>query len=72
MALTFTAGPAGAAVKGCLSGALNCVRAEEGAELVTVSAYKCGGGRVEGTPEDPTKRSLSIGAHDKNRDLEAV
>lgn len=38
-----------------MSGALNCVRAEEGAELVTVSAYKCDGGRVEVTPEDPTR-----------------
>ena len=55
MALAFTAGQTGAGVDGCLSGALNCVRAEEGAELVTVSAYKCGGGHVEGTPEELTR-----------------
>lgn len=48
MALTFTAGQARAAVDGCMSSALNCVRAE----LVTVSALKCAGGYVEVTPED--------------------
>lgn len=55
MALTFTAGQAGASVDGRMSGALNCARAEEGAELVTVSAYERSGGCVEGTPEDPTR-----------------
>lgn len=55
MALTFTVGQTRAGVDGCLSGALNCVRAEEGAELVTVNAYKCGGGHVEGTPEELTR-----------------
>lgn len=51
MVLTFTAGQTGAGVDGCTSGALNCARAE----LFTVSAYECSGGRAEGTPEDPTR-----------------
>lgn len=48
MALIFTAGQARAGVDGCMSDALNCVRAE----LVTVSAVKCAGGCEEVTPED--------------------
>lgn len=48
MALTFTVGQTVAGVDGRVSGAPNCVRAE----WVTLSAYKCGGGRVEGTPEE--------------------
>lgn len=72
MALTFSAGQTGAGVDGWLSGALNCVRAEEGAEWVTVSVFKCGGGHVEGTPEELARGLLLIADDDQNRDLEEV
>lgn len=55
MTLTLTAGQTGAGVDGCMSGALNCVRAGERAEFVTVSDYKSSGGRAEGAPEGPTQ-----------------
>ena len=72
MTLTLTAGQTGAGVDGCMSGALNCVRAEERAEFVTVSDYESGGGRAEGAPEGPNRMSPSIGADDKNRDFVGV
>lgn len=72
MALTFSTGQAKAGVDGCLSGALNCMRAEEGAEWVIMNVCKCGGGHVEGTPEELARGLLLIAADDQNRDLEAV
>ncbi|CAB1451219.1 unnamed protein product [Pleuronectes platessa] len=63
----LTAEQTGASADGRWSGTINCARAE----WVTVSAYKCGGGYVEGAPEELTRTCLSIGADDK-KDLEAV